>query len=217
MTGKKTKGTLTQYGLAKYLQISRQAVNGALKSGRLELDENKRIDPENPKTIEFIKFHSGLIKASGQNGRGRPFDSGNREEFSEAEILLEKNKQGQDTEKRALESIAEQVKATDLHLKRIKAAKEQVFYHELIKKVIPFEIAARLFNMISNAIEQEFRDFDQKHTDTIMEAVKADKTKTEVAEIIRKEIEAGISSVKKSSHIAINQLREEWQNEGFEH
>ncbi len=242
MAGSKKDGKFTGYGLAKKLGISKQSVYKALSEGRLTADDNKRIDPENELTISFIKFHEESAPAASESGRGRPIKGGNAPpiDFSGAEALLAQQRQsaGQapPAETAKPTNIVDQSRQMDVTLKRIKAAKEQVFYHELIKKVVPFEVAARLFNIVSSSIEQEFRNFDQQNTEIIVEAVidcitakllnhgftkeeqvivdrvldvlKGGIESSPVATTIREEIERGIQAVKRTAHQAIEQLRE---------
>lgn len=202
---------LSQSGFAKLIGVSPPAINQAIKNDRLEIDpRTKKIDTESDKAKKFIAFHRMASRSNGKR-EGRPIRSG--EVFiknGDAAKLLERQQlenNNENSENEEGEKIAAGLKRVDLHIKQFKAAKEKIYYDELIKKVIPFELVAHAFNIISATIEQEFGNFDSNNADLICDQVESGKDRADIREWIRNKIEEGTLRVKKSAHTAMERLR----------
>jgi len=142
MTVEDLKGKTTRADLANRLNISRQAVGKAVKAGRLILGEDKKIDLTNPVNQEFIMFHHNSVKSAG--GNGRPVRIKDNKELSIDTVELGRN-------------LENQIRSAKLKQAELKNAKN-------LKELIPVEMVARSFSILSVLLNDNFRSFDERNS-----------------------------------------------------
>ena len=181
-------GTYTQTGLGKKLGVTRQAIGAAIKKGKLVLDENGRIDPDNPQNQDYIEFRGTAVKADSPDGRGRAVSYG-----------AGHGAEGTD--------IRRQGKYLDNRLKAVKLAKERLKYAEDIKQVVPVAVVARSLSAIASLLNENFRSFDERNADELFEM--AGVGKREMAEAISRMVNESMQAVMHGVQVEIENLVQE--------
>ena len=171
-----TEGTYTQGGFATALGISRQAVHQARKAGRVRLDENGRVDPRNEVNQEFIRFHTGAVKASGINGSGRPI-GGDNQQYGR--------------------SIAEIDRYYAAQIKAVKLEEVKLEFQKKCKEMLSFDIVARSYSRLASLLDVELIRYDQNVIDRLCEIFDIDSAdkRTKASQYLKAKIDEAIARI----------------------
>lgn len=147
-----SRGTYTQAGAARKFGLSRGSISRAVKRGALVLDEDGRLDPEEPVNKKYFRFHQTAVKAGGKQGVGRPIATEDPEEVASGSgNSVEKNRE------------------LDAQIKKVKLQKARIEYAEAVKQVIPVEIVSRTLSHIAALLNENFRCFDERFGEELHE------------------------------------------------
>lgn len=171
---------------ARVCRVAPSSITVALKNGHLEANAAGLIDDAHPLSVAYIARQADSEKTSkeGKAGHGgRPVVGG----ASRPALPIDDD---DDTGDGADVSVHAQSKILENNLKQFKILSARLAYMEQVRKVIPYEIVARAHSHLSAVLQEELGGFDQRATDQIFEIVSAGKSKTELAEFLRGEMDA---------------------------
>jgi hypothetical protein len=194
---------LNRADFARLAGVNPANVTRAVARGRIKIDGDGKIDPEEETACKFLMYHRRAVRSS--SGKGRPIEGGAAVEPG-AKAIVRRISDMEDEELAGLDAGGKG-KILSNRLVKEKLKEKRLSNLKVVGASVPKVLVRRGFSSLVSVLEQQFRNFDQVMATKIDAMVKVGKGKPEIAELLRKEIDVAMKAFAHAAKHAIRNMR----------